>query len=255
MTSPKERLFPNHNAGDSAYLAWAALGSAHAVELAGKAGADAVLIDTQHGIAGKSELVSCLTAARAASLPALVRVLEKDAGLIGQALDAGARGVLCPMINTPADAQSIVEAAKYPPLGSRSYGPYAGRLLRDGDYFEGANNWSIVGAQIETKEALGNLDAILATEGLDMVLVGPNDLAISLSDGKTRNIREAAVLDAIDHILDACRKHGVLSAIFANDVEYAQPLVKSGWDLIAVGTDAGLLSAAMQECIEKVKQP
>jgi 4-hydroxy-2-oxoheptanedioate aldolase len=222
--------------------AWITLGSPHAVELAGEAGWHAVTIDQQHGIGGHAELLACLTAAKAAGMPALVRVAALDFGLIGRALDAGAQGVICPMVETPEDARRLVEAVKYPPLGMRSWGPFRARLLTDPD-MAAANAWTIACAQIETGKALGHLDAILAVPGLDMVYAGPNDLAISLSGGASRDIRSPAVIEALDEILAACRRHRIIAGVFANDADYARPLIDEGWDVISCGTDAGWLAA------------
>ncbi len=232
--------------------AWASLGSPYGIELAGEAGWQVIVIDQQHGIGGNGELIACLTAARAASLPALVRVASLDEGLIGRALDAGAQGVMVPMINSADDAKRLVQAVKYPPSGMRSWGPYRGRFFTKGEYFSEANDWTIACAQIETREALENLDEILLTDGLDMVLVGPNDLCISLTEGQARDIRHPDVLKALEDILTKCRKHSVIAGVFANDADYAKPLIKAGWDVVAVGTDVGLLGSAFQELMGRL---
>ncbi|MBI4723757.1 MAG: 2,4-dihydroxyhept-2-ene-1,7-dioic acid aldolase, partial [Rhodomicrobium sp.] len=180
--------------------AWLGLGSPLGVEIVAEAGWHAVMIDQQHGAGGQAELAGCLTAARAAGVPAMVRVAQLDYGLIGRALDAGAQGVMVPMVETPEEAARLVHAVKYPPLGGRSIGPYRARLLIEGDYFSAANGWTIACGQIETARALENIDAISATDGLDMICVGPNDLAISMSRGQDRDIRSPAMLGAIEHI-------------------------------------------------------
>ena len=232
--------------GKALFNAWLSLGSAFAVELVAEAGADVVTIDQQHGIGGNTDLVAALTAARASGVPALVRVAWNDMGLIGRALDAGAQGVVCPMINSAEDARRLVEAVKYPPLGSRSWGPYRARLGQ-GDYFRSANGWTIACGQIETKAALGNLDAILATPGLDMICAGPNDLAITLSAGRHADIRAPEVTAALDHLLAKCREHGVMAMIFANDADYARPLIAAGWQVVAIASDTRWISAAAAE--------
>jgi 4-hydroxy-2-oxoheptanedioate aldolase len=217
----------------------------------GEAGYDLVLIDQQHGLGDHSDLVNCLTAARAAGLPALVRPLTPEAGLIGAALDAGAQGVVCPLIETANDAEAVVRAAKYPPRGLRSWGPYRGRFMVEGDYFDVANDWTIASVQIETRGAVENLDAILAVDGLDMVLVGPNDLAAALTG--QRDIRAPEVVEACDLVLSKARERSVFTAIFANDIDYAIPLVEAGWDIVAVGTDMGLLAGAAADVVKAVK--
>lgn len=229
-------------------LGWVTLAVPYVVEQFGAAGFDCVLLDRQHGVGGQIELVNCLTAARAGGLPALVRPVTADAGGIGQALDAGAQGVVCPLIETAADAAEVVRAVKYPPVGSRSWGPYAGKFVLDGEYFDEANSWTVACVQIETAGAVEALDDIMRVDGLDMVLVGPNDLAVALTG--RRDIRAPTVTVAIDEILRKAREHDVLAAIYANDIDYARPLVQAGWDVIAVGTDMGMLGRAAEEVIK-----
>ena len=229
--------------GRPLFNAWLSLGAAFAVEVVAEAGCDVVTIDQQHGIGGNAEMIAALTAARGANVPGLVRVASNDVGLIGRALDAGAQGVICPMVNTPEDARRLVDAVKYPPLGSRSWGPYRARLGL-GDYFRDANGWTIACGQIETKAALDDLDAILATPGLDMICAGPNDLAITLSGGQHADIRAPEVRAALDHLLAKCRQHGVVAMIFANDADYAKPLIAQGWQIIAIANDVRWIGAA-----------
>jgi 4-hydroxy-2-oxoheptanedioate aldolase len=232
--------------GKPLFNAWLSLGSAFAVEVVAEAACDLITIDQQHGIGGNMELVSALTAAGAARVPALVRVAANDDGLIGRALDAGAQGVICPMVNSPADAARLVAAVKYPPLGARSWGPYRARIAA-GDYFSQANRWTIACAQIETKAALDNLDGILATPGLDMVCAGPNDLAITLSGGAHSDVRAPEVLQGLDLLLAKCREHHVISCIFANDADYAKPLIAKGWQIVAIANDVRWLAAAARQ--------
>lgn len=239
--------------GQPLFNAWMTIGSPYVVELMGETGADVVLVDQQHGIGGNQSLVDCLIGARAAGLPALVRVAENDSGLIGRALDAGAQGIVCPLVSTVDDAERLVCAVKYPPRGARSWGPYRGKFLIDGDYFSQANDWTIACAQIETKGAMDNIDAILGLDGLDMALVGPNDLSVALSSGGNLDIRAPFMKEALAEILAKCREHEVIAAIFANDLDYALPLAEAGWDVITVGTDAGLLSRSMASVCAAVK--
>ncbi|WP_088343028.1 MULTISPECIES: aldolase/citrate lyase family protein [Rhodomicrobium] len=228
-------------AGKPLFNAWLSLGAAFAVELVAEAGADLVTIDQQHGIGGHAEMMGCLTAATAGGVPALVRVSVNDSGLIGRALDAGAHGVICPMINTAEDAAAFVGSVKFPPLGRRSLGPFRARLAMP-DYFRAANGWTIACGQIETRTALGNLDGILSTAGLDMICAGPNDLALTLSGGAHSDIRAPEVIEALDLLLAKCREHGVISAIFANDAAYAKSMIAKGWQVVTISTEARWLS-------------
>jgi 4-hydroxy-2-oxoheptanedioate aldolase len=231
--------------GRTLLTAWLTLNSPFLIELIGEAGFDCITVDQQHGIGGNDVLLSCLTAARAAGLPAIVRVAENDPGLIGRALDAGAQGIMGPMIETVEDAEAFVRAVKYPPIGQRSWGPYRARLDFEGDYFSTANNFTIACPQIETKGALDCLDDLLAIEGLDMICLGPNDLSVALT-GRL-DIFASEVKDAMTLVLRKCRERSVMTLIFCNDLDFARPRFEEGWTVAAIGTDAGWFSKAAAE--------
>jgi 4-hydroxy-2-oxoheptanedioate aldolase len=235
------------------FNAWLTLGQPYVIEVTAEAGWQAVSIDMQHGLGDQPELLACLAAAKAAAVPALVRTAVLDAGLMARALDAGAQGVIAPMIETAEQAALVVEAVKYPPLGNRSYGPYRARMMVEGDYFANANGWSIAGAQIESRRAIDNIDGILATPGLDLVYVGPNDLAISMSNGRERNLRAPEVLEAIDLVRRKAEARGIITAIFANEADYAKMLIEAGWQAISIGTDGGWLSSAAKSWLDAAR--
>ena len=131
---PEDRFRKAAKDGRTLLNAWLTLNSPFLIELIGQAGWDCVTIDQQHGLGGNEAMVHCLTAAKASNMPALARVAENDPGLVGRALDAGAQGVICPLIATVEDAEALVQAVKFPPHGNRSWGPYRARLGYDGDY-------------------------------------------------------------------------------------------------------------------------
>jgi 4-hydroxy-2-oxoheptanedioate aldolase len=216
----------------------------------GDAGWDCILIDQQHGLGGHDAMVGCLTAAKAAGLPALVRVADNDQGLIGRALDGGAQGVVCPLIYSAQDAERFVRAVKYPPRGTRSWGPYRAQFNIPGQYVPQANGWTIACPQIETKGALDELDDILNIEGVDMICFGPNDLSAALTGRFDIHAKE--VMEAMTLVLRKCREKSVMSFIFANDIAYATRLIKAGWNLIAIGTDVGWFSAAAADAFKHV---
>jgi 4-hydroxy-2-oxoheptanedioate aldolase len=242
---PEDRFRQAAREGRTLLNAWLTLNAPFLIELIGEAGWDCVTIDQQHGIGGHEAMLGCLTAARAAGLPTVVRVAKNDSGLIGRALDAGAQTIMCPLIDTVEDAEAFIQAVKYPPRGQRSWGPYRARLGFEGDYFTSANDWTIACPQIETKGALDQLDAILTLPGVDMVGLGPNDLSVALTgrlDIHAREVKEAMTL-----VLSKCREMSVISFVFANDVAYAKPLMAAGWTVVAVGTDAGWFAKAAAE--------
>ncbi|MHA1133420.1 MAG: HpcH/HpaI aldolase family protein [Alphaproteobacteria bacterium] len=226
------------------FNAWLMLNNPLALELAGEAGWDCVTLDQQHGAGGNETLLACLTAAKAAGLPAIVRVANNDPGLVGRALDAGAQGIMCPLINNVEEAEAFVRAVKYPPRGLRSWGPYRAKIGYSGDYFTEANDFTIACPQVETKGALDQLDEILSLEGVDMVCFGPNDLSVALT-GRL-DIWAKEVQEAMTEVLKKARKKSVMTLIFCNDADFAKPRIEEGWDIVAVGTDAGWLSSAAE---------
>jgi 4-hydroxy-2-oxoheptanedioate aldolase len=222
------------------FNAWLTLNNPFLIELIGEAGWDCITIDQQHGFGGNEALLACLTAARACDLPAIVRVAENSPATISRALDAGAQGIICPLIATVEDAEAFVQAVKFPPQGNRDWGPQQTR--RDQPGSEAANGWTIACPQIETKAALDQIDDILALDGVDMVCFAPGALSLALTG--RRDIAAPEVKDAMSLVLRKCREMSVISMIFANDVDDAKPRVKEGWDIVAAGTDAAWFSKA-----------
>jgi 4-hydroxy-2-oxoheptanedioate aldolase len=166
-----------------------------------------------------------------------VRPTSNDAGQIGKLLDAGAMGVICPMINSAADAKRLVAAARYAPLGERSFGPVRPNLIH------GAANWRAVGdavlvlAMIETRAAYENLDDILAVEGVDGVYVGPSDLGLSMIGEPVAEPMDTRVVAAIADIRKRSQAAGKLAAIHNLSVERTAEMVGHGWDLVTCGSD------------------
>jgi len=224
------------------FNAWLMVNAPLLIEAVGEAGWDCITIDQQHGYGGNETLVACLTAAKAWGLPVIVRVANNDPGLVGRALDAGAQGIMCPLIGGVDDAEAFVRAVKYPPRGMRSWGPYRAKLGHEGDYFTTANAFTIACPQIETKGALDQLDDILSLDGVDMVCFGPNDLSVALT-GRL-DIWAAEVQEAMTLVLRKARENGVMTLIFANDLSFGRPRVTEGWDVVAVGTDLGWFAEA-----------
>jgi 4-hydroxy-2-oxoheptanedioate aldolase len=150
-----------------------------------------------------------------------------------------------------AEAESFVQAVKYPPRGNRSWGPYRAKIGASGDYFKTANRFTIACPQIETKGALGDLDAILGLKGLDMVCFGPNDLSVALTG--SIDIWAKEVLEAGREVLAKAREHGVMTLVFCNDIDFAKPRIEEGWDVVAIGTDTGWLASAAAATLAAVE--
>ena len=223
--------------------AWCSLPGALNVELIASAGFDWLGIDLQHGAIDTLMAVSMLQAASISGTPTILRTASLDDAEIGRVLDAGAAGVIVPMINTADEARALVEASRYPPQGRRSWGPTRPLMTVPGYSPETANRRTICGVQIETAQALGNLDEIFAVEGVDFAMVGPYDLAINLGISPGPGIINAAHRDAIKSIADACHRHGVVPAIYGPNARAAMEFLPLGYTALTIVHDTALLSS------------
>lgn len=203
---------------------------------------DFLLIDMQHVPITIERLENTLIALQPTELSVLVRPLLNDPAAIGQVLDAGATGVIVPMVNTEDDAQRAVAAAKYPPDGIRSWGSRRGGRLAGGAdiYARDANDNAMVIVQIETVEALDNLDAILAVSGLSGVMIGPADLAISL--GYLHDRENPAVQKAIQRVLDRCLAQGVPFGFFTASADTAKYWIERGALIVNCSSDTAFVA-------------
>lgn len=207
---------------------------------------DGVCLDMQHGMIGFADAAPMVAAIAAVGRPAIARVLWNDPGLVGQALDMGASAVIAPMINSRAAAEALVRAAKYPPLGGRSWGGYTAvqtARVDAGTYLSGGNGLTLTFAMIETAEALAQVDEIAATPGLDGLFVGPSDLSIALSKGARIDRLGAATLAAMARIAEAARSHGLFAGAFAGTAEAIAAYRRLGYGFLAAAVDVDLLQA------------
>lgn len=238
--------------GETALGAWCMVPSALTAEALGRAGFDWVLIDLQHGGMDYETAVGMIRAVDLGGAAPIVRAPWNDPGIIGRLLDAGALGVIIPMIQTAEDARRAVEACLYPPAGRRSFGPV--RVgLRDGPgYFQTANDRVLVIPMIETREALEDVEAIAATPGVDALFVGPFDLSIALglppgdNDGKPAFDRALAAVGA------AAKRAGVATAVLSN-AKLAPRRIAQGFQLVSVVTDLTALQIAARADLEAVR--
>lgn len=229
------------------FFTWQILPGAVVAEALARTDFDACLIDMQHGLADFADVLAMMTAIHKAGKPAMVRPPLGDEGLAAKVLDAGAAAVIIPMINTADEARALVETTKYPPLGGRSWGPYLAQAasgLSTADYLAQANGLFKTIAMIETAEAVENVEAIAATEGIDGLFVGPNDLCISLTGGEAPDFRHPKLEAALAVIVKAAEAAGKVPGIFAPGPDLALDYAAQGFRLISVGTDAGFLTAA-----------
>jgi 4-hydroxy-2-oxoheptanedioate aldolase len=236
--------------GRPASNAWLSLGSAFVAESMAAQGWDTLTIDTQHGLEGYAEMVAMLQAMAASPTTPLVRVSWNAPGEIMKALDAGAMGIICPMINTREEAEAFVGACRYPPLGYRSYGPTRAALLHGPDYAQAANAEVVTLAMVETAAGLENVLAIAATPGLDGIYIGPSDLSLSLGGPPGQDTDAPEMLAAFDRILAACKAAGRRCGIHTASVAYSQKMIARGFDLVTAGSDARYVAAGRREARE-----
>lgn len=242
------------SSGKSIVNAWLSIGSSYAAELIAHQGFDAVTVDCQHGMIGFDVALTMLQAISTTDAVPMVRPSRNDGAEIMRFLDAGAYGVICPMISTAADAAALVSACRYPPAGARSFGPARGLLYGGHDYVARANEEILVLAMIETAEGLENLDAIVATRGLDGVYVGPNDLALALGYPPLAEAAEPEIVDAIETIRKAVVAAGKVAGIFCSGGQGAAQRLAEGFDLVTPGNDAALLRATMAAAVAAARR-
>jgi 4-hydroxy-2-oxoheptanedioate aldolase len=177
-----------------------------------------------------------------------------DPAFLMKILDAGAYGVICPMINNRAQAEQLVRSCKYPPLGYRSFGPVRASLYAGMDYAQKANDTILVMPMIETAEALQNLDEILSTPGVDAIYVGPADLSLALGCTPKLDQTEAPVVEALGKILAACKRHNVVAGLHNATSGYALKMIAQGYRFVTLASDSRFLAAKAAEEAAAVKK-
>jgi 4-hydroxy-2-oxoheptanedioate aldolase len=223
---------------------WCSIPSPFSAELMGRSGFDWVCIDTQHGVIGYDQMVPMLQALSITATPAFVRVPWNQPDHIMKALDAGAQGVIVPMVSSAEDARAAVAAAKYPPMGVRSWGPIRAALDVPDYSPEVANRRTIVAVMIETPGGVQNLEAILSVPGVDAVYVGPSDLALGHGMTPTLAVRDLEHERLIETVVDGCRRHGIVAGIHCDSVETVRRWHARGYAMFTVGSDAALMRQA-----------
>jgi 4-hydroxy-2-oxoheptanedioate aldolase len=243
--------------GGTVFAGWCGLPSPLVAELVGREGFPAVVLDQQHGLWDTASLFSAIAAVHQGQAAPIVRVPIGDFAMVSRALDMGAEGVIAPMVSSVADARALVAAAKFPPLGERSWGPTRAMTLAgiaDPDtYLRKANDLVVTFAMIESRAAIDSLDAILATPGIDGAFVGPFDLSIALSAGKNVDPESKDVDAALDRIVKAAQKARKIAAVYCHTTKRALALAKRGFRLISAGSDVGFLRGGLASVLDDLK--
>ncbi|MBS0364085.1 MAG: 2,4-dihydroxyhept-2-ene-1,7-dioic acid aldolase [Proteobacteria bacterium] len=236
--------------GRPAINGWCSMPGGFSAELMASAGWDTVTIDTQHGVIGYAEMLAMLQAISTTDAVPLVRVSWNQPGEIMRALDAGAYGVICPMINDPDECAAFVRACRYPPDGFRSSGPTRAAIYGGADYQAHANREMLTFAMIETADGLANVDAIVATPGLDAVYIGPSDLSLAIGGPPGQDSDAPALMAAFDRILAACKAKGLKVGVHCASTAYARKMIERGFDLVTAGIDTRYMQAGRRDAAE-----
>ena len=242
--------------GKPAINGWCSIGNAFTAEIMAAQGFDSVTVDMQHGALDYAALLPMFQAMRASGACLMARVPWNEPGVIMKALDAGAYGIICPMVNTPADAAAFVKCLRYPPDGERSFGPTRVSFAAGANYAGEANGNMLGFAMIETAEGFANVAAIAATPGLDALYIGPADLTLALAQGRLApgfDREEPEMVDAIQAILAAAKKAGIRAGIHCGTPDYAAKAIGWGFDLTTVGGDTRFLAAGAGAAVTRFR--
>ncbi|MEM6891638.1 MAG: aldolase/citrate lyase family protein [Pseudomonadota bacterium] len=231
--------------GEPALNGWLNIGHTFSAEIMAAQSFDALTIDCQHGPIDYAALLPMFQALKASGKTLMARVPWRDPVWIMKFLDAGAMGIICPMVNTAEEAEEFVSYLRYPPHGQRSWGPTRAMFAYPGYNKDGANSAVLAFAMIETGTALENLEDIASTPHLDALYVGPSDLSVGMSNGALQpgmDREEPEVIEAIQRIVSVAHDRGIRAALHCASPEYAARAIGWGYDMVTIGTDSVILA-------------
>lgn len=243
--------------GEPSFGTWLSLGNLHATRVLARAGFEWLTLDMEHGPFGWSEAaLLCAAVADAGCVP-LVRVPEGSMWCIKRALDAGAFGIVVPMVNTPEQARTAIDAARYPPQGKRSIGGGMHTLnfaATASEYYERANDEILVVLQTESPEGVENAEAIYGLAGCDAVFIGPNDLRRQMRTPDGRDPTAEQFEAAIQRVIEAGRRTGTPTGMHVMDPEAALRRAAEGMQFIAIGSDLRMMAAQASDWISRLRR-
>lgn len=232
---------------------WCALPSAATAEIMALQPWDTITVDLQHGLIGYQSALELIRVLGSRGKGVIARVPWLDPSISMKLLDAGAEGLICPMISTPRDAETFVSWCRYPPVGVRSFGPTRAGLLT-ADYAGTANDDVVCAVQIEEAGAVEAVEEIAAIKGLDMLYVGPADLALSMGLPPKFDPEHRELIVAFERVVAACRANGIVAAIHCGQPAYAARMTALGFQLVTVGSDLRLLAAASHSAASATRE-
>jgi 4-hydroxy-2-oxoheptanedioate aldolase len=234
--------------------AWLSLPNSFSAELMAQQGFDWLTIDMQHGLIDYADAVHLLQAISTTAVTPFVRVPWNDPATIMKVLDAGAYGVVVPLVNNREEAERAVGACRYPPLGYRSSGPIRASVYGGRDYLLHAHEEIVVAVMIETKDGIANLDEILSVDGVDAVYIGPSDLSLALGMPARMDNPDPEHVATVLRIRDACKRHNVVAGIHTGGVDYSQKWIDEGFQMVTLTSDANCMVKAAQEQIRDLRE-
>jgi len=240
-------------AGEAAFAAWLTLESPSAAGILAAAGFDAVVVDLQHGRATLQDLPHLLAAIEQTPALPFVRLAWNDPAELMRALDLGARGVICPMVGSRSETEAFVAACRYPPTGTRSYGPIRGAFGQGREQTSSADAAVLLFAMIETADGFANVEEIAATPGLDGLFVGPADLSLALWLATFADLTDPALLTALDHVIAAADGHGLVPGIHAPSPPRAAEMAARGFRFVSCAVDEDLLRDAAERALGAIR--
>lgn len=232
---------------------WCVIPSSFSAEIMASLNWDSLTLDLQHGVIDYQNAVTMFQAISTTETAPMARVPWNDPSIIMKLLDAGAYGLICPMVNNREQAEAFVGACRYSPRGYRSSGPVRATLYAGADYMTHADDTVLTFAMIETTEALENLDKILSTPELDAIYVGPSDLSISMGGKPGLDQTEPMVVEAIGTIVAAAKRHGIRCGIQCGSTDYAKKMIADGFDLVTVLSDMRMIIAAGNRVLAEMR--
>ncbi len=233
---------------------WLTLPDPYGAEHLGSLDAAYLNIDMQHGLIDYHQVPPILQAIQRSDAVPLVRVPWNEPGIIGKVLDAGAMGVIIPMVNSVAEAEQAVSSCFYQPKGSRSHGPIRAAIALGADYGTAANDQILCIPMIETVQAVERIDEILAVPGIDAIYVGPADLSRTLGLPPGNNDDSPAFIDALTTIVAACKKAGIPAGIHGTPA-LVQSRIEMGFQMVTATTDLLALLAGARSALVGTPSP
>lgn len=232
-------------AGQKTVGGWLSLSNTHTAEKLAHAGFDWLCVDLQHGLLDYRDLLHMLPAISTTQTTPFVRVSGNHASEIMKVLDAGAMGVIVPLVNDQSEAQAAVSACQYPPEGTRSFGPTRAALYAGQGYAAQANHEIACIVMIETRAGIENLESIVATPGLGGVFIGPADLGLALGLPPLGDTEAPEHVAAVSRILRVCKESNMPVGIYCSGREFARKRLEMGFDFVSLNNDAGFMMQAV----------